>query len=112
MRIIRKFDENENQLYLDGNEIRFCDTLEYYIIIEGYTEYISIDIENKISEFIKNGFLTYSYEALVSRIEEYEEKLISSKDTIILVTTHTSDKHKELEDMIKEIMIENRTFLH
>jgi len=112
MRIIRKFDENKNQLYLDGNEIRFSDTLEYYVILESHDEYESINIENIISKFIRNGFIVHSYESSMARIEEYEEKLISSKDNVILVTTHTSDKHNKLENMIKELMIENRVFLH
>lgn len=100
------FNKNSNGIMIpDGyGDFIQSDFREYVILIESEIEYHNI--EKKLFNIIKQeqdieAWIGYSS---LLKIEIYYNKLVTNKQTIIILRTYNKDKFKLLDDTIKNLL--------
>ena len=111
MIIVKQKETNLVSLSLDENEkiieIKF---VIYSIQLknqEEYNESLSI-----IEKAIDIGVDVFQYTSNAFRLEHECNKILSSRDLIIVIQTNDENKFELLENLIKWFMIKNKEYLH
>lgn len=108
---LNKADEDSSFLTLDGNnELKYIKTLGYNVYLQNKEEYSNI--ENIITDAVIQEIDVHQIISNFERLTWDCNKILANYDIIVIFSTMDESKFEALENIIKEIMITNKRFLH